>query len=107
MTGRPALPLHTRVVASPDQVSADLEGEAVILGMRDGIYYGLDGVGATIWALVQEGSTIAALVERIIADYEVTAEVATADLLVLLHDLHARGLVTLDPAPEAAAPDAP
>lgn len=107
MTGLSALPLETRVVASDDQVSADLEGEAVILGMRDGIYYGLEGVGATIWAAVQEEATIADLVARITREYEVTSEVARADLEALLRDLHARGLVTLEPAPSAVAPDAP
>ena len=35
----------TRVVAARDQVSVEVDGEAVILGLADGVYYGLDPVG--------------------------------------------------------------
>ena len=32
------------VVAAKDQASADLAGEAVILNLESGVYYGLDAV---------------------------------------------------------------
>jgi hypothetical protein len=38
------------VVAAKDQVSCDLVGEAVILDMKSGIYYGLNPVGAEFGA---------------------------------------------------------
>ena len=44
---------HSVVVVTKDQVSADLSGEAAILNLKSGIYYGLDNVGARIWTLVQ------------------------------------------------------
>ena len=40
------------VVVSDEQVSTSLGDETVILGMDDGVYYGLDAVGARVWALV-------------------------------------------------------
>ena len=36
------------VVASREQVSADLAGEAAVLNLRDGVYYGLDKVATNI-----------------------------------------------------------
>ena len=42
------------VVATKDQVSCDLAGEAAILNIKSGVYYGLDPVGARIWTLMQE-----------------------------------------------------
>ncbi len=33
------------VVVANEQVSCDLSGDAVILQLKDGVYYGLDGVG--------------------------------------------------------------
>jgi hypothetical protein len=41
------------VVAAKDQVSCDLAGEAVILNLKSGIYYGLNPVAARVWSLIQ------------------------------------------------------
>ena len=51
----------SRVVASRNQVSTNVAGETVILGMGEGIYYGLDSVGTRIWALIQEPCTLGAV----------------------------------------------
>lgn len=87
------------VVASKDQVSTNLSGEAVILGMRDGVYYGLDPVGARIWALVQAPRAIDEVVSTIAAEYDVSRERALADLLALAGQLMERGLLEIVAAP--------
>jgi hypothetical protein len=46
------------VVASDDQISRDLDGEAVILNMKSGVYCGLNEVGAHIWQLIQEPMSV-------------------------------------------------
>ena len=89
------------VVASKGQVSANLSGEAVILGMRDGVYYGLDPVGARIWAMVQEPQTIGDVASGIASEYEVSQERALADLLVLSAQLMERGLLEVVARPVA------
>jgi Coenzyme PQQ synthesis protein D (PqqD) len=88
----------TRVVAARDQVSCDLEGEAVILGLGNGVYYGLNPVGASVWKLLEQPRTVAELRDAVVAEYEVDAPRAEADLLRLLGDLAANGLVELRPA---------
>jgi hypothetical protein len=87
------------VVASKDQVSTNLSGEAVILGMSDGVYYGLDPVGARIWALVQEPRAIDEVAGAIAAEYDVSRERALADLLALAGQLMERGLLEIVAAP--------
>jgi Coenzyme PQQ synthesis protein D (PqqD) len=86
------------VVAAHDQVSADLEGEAVILNLADGVYYGLDGVGARIWELLRQPRTAADLRDAITAEYDVDADAAWRDLSALLAELAARRLVEITPA---------
>ncbi len=97
----PALTPESRVVASKNQVSTNLSGEAVILGLHDSVYYGLDPVGARIWALVQEPLSLAAVVETITVEYDVTAERAMTDLVALAESLIERGLLEISPAPAA------
>lgn len=86
----------TRVAAGADQVSCELEGEAVILHLAEGVYYGLDPVGALVWRLVDAGErTVAELADAVAAEYAVDRGTAEADLAELLGDLAARGLVSL------------
>lgn len=83
----------TTVVAVPDQVSTNLEDEAVILHLKDGVYYGLNPVGARIWQLIQEPRTIKEIIETILEEYEVDPRRCEQDLLNLLRELAARQLI--------------
>lgn len=83
----------TVLVAARDQVSTELEGEAVILSLADGVYYGLDGAGALVWELLREPVRVGELRDAIAAAFEVDAETAERDLLALLGELAERRLV--------------
>lgn len=96
MTGAPrpaTLSEATVLVAAPDQVSAEVEGEAVILSLADGVYYGLDGVGALVWELLREPRAVADLRDAVMDQFEVDAATAQRDLLALLAELAERRLV--------------
>ena len=81
------------VVLSDEQVSTSLGDETVILGMRDGVYYGLDAVGARVWALVASPRRVSDLVQAITREFDVAPERCEEDLLALLEELSARELV--------------
>lgn len=88
---------RTRVVASRNHVSTTVSGEAVILGMDDGVYYGLDPVGTRVWELVKEPRSLGEVTDAIVAEFDVTPERALADLIVLATDLAGRGLIEVAP----------
>ena len=81
------------VVAAKDQVSCDLAGEAAILNIKSGVYYGLDPVGARIWNLMQEPRAVADLQNAITDEYDVEPERCASDLHDLLEKLLAEGLI--------------
>jgi hypothetical protein len=81
------------VVAVKDQVSCDLAGEAAILNITTGVYYGLDPVGARIWNLVQEARSVSEVHHTIVAEYDVDPARCASDLLALLEKLRAEGLI--------------
>jgi len=87
--------LHDIVTATQGQISSDLAGEAVILDLTSGVYYGLNEVGAKIWHLIQQPQTIQAIQHNLLQEYDVDPEVCTQDLLQLLQELQAAGLVNL------------
>jgi hypothetical protein len=83
---------RSRVVATEDQVSTAVGGEVVILGMHDGVYYGLDAVGARVWSLLQAPLAVSEIVEVITGEFDVDAPRCERDVLALLEDLKSRGL---------------
>lgn len=87
------LPRFSAIRATADQVSCDLAGEAVILHLESGVYYGLNEVGAAIWRRVQEPTGIGSLREALLAEYDVEPDRCDRDLLLLLQDLAACGLI--------------
>ncbi|MGA2410630.1 MAG: PqqD family peptide modification chaperone [Candidatus Binataceae bacterium] len=91
------LSLDSVVCAAADQISCDLGGEAAILNLKSGTYYGLDTVGAFIWNKLAEPQPVSAIAAAIIDQYEVDRERCEADLLVLLKQLDDRGLIEVRP----------
>jgi len=81
------------VVAAPDLLSSAFEQELVILNLRDGVYYGLEDVGARIWSLLQRPVTVAAVRDTLVAEYDVEPARCGRDLRALLQALAARGLI--------------
>ena len=87
-----ALSLTSRVVAAPRQLSSELSGEVVILGLSDGAYYGLDAVGAQIWRLLGQPCTVHDLVTDVARRYPIDCDTCADDVIRFLEDLHAHGL---------------
>ena len=81
------------VVVAKDQISCDVGGEAAILSLDNGVYYGLDLVGARVWSLVQEPQTFAALRDTLLKEYNVEADNLETDLRELLEQLAQYGLI--------------
>lgn len=93
--------LETTVVATKEQASADLGGEAAILNLKNGVYYGLDPVGARIWALIQEPRKVGEVREKLLEEYDVDADRCERDPLALLRQLVENDLIDIvdDAAP--------
>ncbi len=84
---------QTTVVAVKDQVSCDLAGEAAILNLKTGVYYGLDAVGSRVWELIQEPKTVAAVRDALLEEYEVEPARCESDLKQLLAQLAEKELL--------------
>lgn len=93
-----------RVRVADEVVSRVLDGEAVILALKDGMYFGLDPVGTRIWELIGEGRDVRAILEALVGEYDVDAAQCERDLLSLLGDLNDKGLIDGGDAKGSQAP---
>jgi len=80
-------------IAVQDQVSTNLEDEAVILHLRKGVYYGLNPVGARIWSFLQEPHSVGEIRDMILEEYDVAPQSCEQDILELLKELLSNGLI--------------
>lgn len=78
-----------------DVVFRNLEGEAIILNLATGIYFGLDTVGTRMWTLLAESASVQRVVDTICEEYDVEPDTAERDVLDLLNQLIEKGLVQL------------
>ena len=85
--------LRRRVTIVRDVVFRDLDGEAVLLNLKTGTYFGLDPVGTRIWHLLGERAWLADVRDAIVGEYDVTTEAFADDLLRFVGELEAQGLL--------------
>lgn len=74
----------------------DLGGEAVLLELESGTYFGLDGVGTRIWSLIAEHGRLDRVRAALLAEFDVEPEVIEEDLRSFVAELMRRGLVIAD-----------
>ena len=81
------------VVVAKEQVSCPLGEESAILNLKNSVYYGLDPVGARVWALLQRPRSVGELRDTLLSEYEVEAGRCEQDLLSLLESMRSEGLI--------------
>lgn len=87
------------IVASDRQVGCAVGDEQVLLHLEQGVYYGLEGVGAFLWDLLRQPRTFDEMVDLVMREYQVEKDQCSADLQALLVDLRARDLVLVTEEP--------
>jgi len=83
------------VSAVKHQASCDLAGEVVILNLKDGVYYGLNTVGARIWTLLDQPRSVASLYAQLLDEYDIDPDVCRHQVTSLLSDLATHGLLEI------------
>lgn len=86
---------NTVISPAPDQISSELDGEAVILNLDSGTYYGLNEVGARIWELIQKPRSFSELHSTLLAEYEVQPDVCKQELTTILLKLMDANLIKM------------
>jgi len=78
----------------PDEVIfRELDGEAVILNLDTGIYFGLDAVGTRIWRLIEERKPLRRVLETLAGEYDAPTDRLQHDLLEFVEHLSGKGLI--------------
>ena len=75
--------------------SAELDGEAVLLDVNSGQYFGLNGVGARIMTLIQKPMSIRSICDALINEFDVEREQLVQDVHAFMSEMTEHRLVAI------------
>lgn len=90
-----SVPLDASLRIPDEVIFRELDGEAVVLNLDTGIYFGLDAVGTRIWRLLEEHKSLRTVLDTLADEYEATPDRLQRDLLAFVERLNGKGLITL------------
>ncbi len=70
-----------------------LDDQIVVLDLESSLYLNVTGAGAVVWKLLQDTTTLDAMVDAVLEVYDVDDATARADLQAFLDDLAGRHLL--------------
>jgi hypothetical protein len=85
--------LSTLFVRAAGFAEAEVDGEVVALSIDKGICYGLNNVGSRIWRELTVPVSIRDICGRLLCDYRIDQVTCEQEVLALLEELRAEGLV--------------
>ena len=81
------------IVQTKGNIVSDMDGEKVMLSIKNGKYYNLGEIGGIIWESIQEPKSIESIIEELKATYDVTAEQCEADIIPFVEMLRNENLI--------------
>ena len=81
------------VTPTEDVAFREIDGEAVLLDLASGTYFGLNEVATRAWTLLVEGQSLGSVAVQLEREFEVAIDVVQRDLDVWLGQLVEKGLM--------------
>ncbi len=78
---------------APNVIAETIEGEAIMINLGTGNYYSVQGSGADVCTMLEEGASEEEIVDGLLLRYDGEREAVTAAVGQLLRDLEAEQLV--------------
>lgn len=81
------LTLSSVVSQTQDHVSTELDGETVLMCIKQGHYYGMDKILSRVWAIIEKPIKVSVLCDQLVREYEVARDKCEEEILDVLNKL--------------------
>ena len=88
-----AISLADAFAPAPDVVFRDLDGEAVVLDLATGTYFGLNASGTRMWQLIEQHRVLDAVAAAMAGEFDAPPGRIEADLLTFASRLELKKLL--------------
>ena len=87
--------LKDYIAQAEGNIVSDMDGEKVMLSIKNGKYYNLGTIGGVIWDHLQKPILVEELISKLQSEYNVEAEQCRADVLPFIEHLYKENLIAL------------
>ncbi len=85
----------TVVVRHEEPVAVEVDRTVVMMSLAQGMYFGLEGAGPRIWALLEEPRPVAELCAQLAQEFEVDPDTCLTDVCEFLEELERAHLIRI------------
>ncbi|EPC03541.1 hypothetical protein L861_18570 [Litchfieldella anticariensis FP35 = DSM 16096] len=85
--------LSNKVSREKGPLASQVNDDLVIFSARNGMYYGTQIVGNRIWSLIEHETTISAICEKLLREFEIDRDTCTQEVVAFLEQLNHEGLI--------------
>jgi len=85
--------INSTVKRNEEVFASEVDGEAVMMNIQTGKYYGLDEIGTRIWELMKEEIEVKKIINELRKEFDVSEQQCKKDVLTLLGDLEKNQLI--------------
>lgn len=98
----------TVVIRNEEPVAVEFDRSVVMMSLDQGMYFGLEGTGPRIWALLEQPRSVKQLCGELAREFEVDPETCLRDVSAFLEELRRAQLVKIhdEAAGSIQSPDA-
>ena len=86
----------TVISRGTEHVETQVGAQTMMMSIAKGKYFALEDSGRHVWQLTEQPTTIAAIVDQLVAEYDVDREACLQDVTAFVNDLVSNGLVVVD-----------
>jgi hypothetical protein len=65
-------------------IEAPIDGELVLMSIDNGKYYGMDSVASRIWGLLEQPTSISAIVTTLVEEYDVSQALCESETFTFI-----------------------
>ena len=87
--------LRDCITQAEGNIVSDMDGEKVMLSIKNGKYYNLGTIGGVIWDYIQKPIHVDDLIAKLQNEYNVEAEQCIEDVLPFIEHLFEENLIVL------------
>lgn len=87
--------VNHRFVAHKEHLYSNLNGEAVILSLKNGKYYGINAIGTFIWSMIQNPISFQDIQTTVMQKYNVDEATCRQEVLSFLEKMAEEDLIEI------------
>jgi len=87
------LSVDQSVTVNRDIIFREIDGEAVLLDLERGTYFGLDLIGTRVWQTLVEHGCARPAIAPLLEEFDVSADTLESDVVTLLGELRTNDLI--------------